>query len=400
MVLRVLLFSVSNAPSTWDHVASHSVYLHGWSHGGAPRRVPPRDDKECERRRKTLDWQQGPSQRCPRCDEKPGAGVCPSPGSLVEFVKLFDKAVVICRGVACVRHKFGYWPGNLDLDVLDVDEFNKDLASRSHPRVARALGIFESSSTKSHWAKVTRHRVLSLLTHLSAVLASRARNHSNVLVLESDVRPVEKHALSAELVPEIGNLLRSRSWEILRPSGYYYDFSNYRFRKLKNRTCPVECLCRRWGNTSRVCVVAAGCKIKNTELYAVQRKAYPVFEKMQARALSRLAEINNVASLPNQSEADETILARFDKDAFPWIDLAIPTTFNSVLIVPQIVVQQTKQGDVKTSERFFKSCLQMPSPPPLSPAAALAAAAFPAAAVGGMGVIPMPEGHGGKDGPP
>ena len=279
----------------------------------------------------------------------------------MDFVKLFDRAVVICRGVACVRHKFGYWPLDLDLDVLDVDEFNKDLASRSHPRVARALGIFESSSTKSHWAKATRHRVLSLLTHLSAVLASRARNDSNVLVLESDVRPVEKHALSAELVAEIGTLLKRRTWQILRPSGYYHDFSEYRFRKL-NGTCPVECLCRRWGSTntsSRVCEVQAGCKIKNTELYAVQRREYPVFEDMHARALSRLAEINEVASLPNQSEADETILARFDKDAFPWIDLAIPATFNSVLIVPQIVVQQTKQGEVKTSERFFKSCLRM-----------------------------------------
>ncbi len=364
-----------NAPSTtWDYVSQRSTYLHNHHNERSDgRRAPPRDDKECERRRKTLDWQRGPSRRCPRCDEKPGAGVCPSPGSLVDFIKLFDRAVVICRGVACVRHRFGYWPGDLDLDVLDVDDFNKNLASRSHPRVARALGIsdddYSSSSSKqllaSHWAKAARHRVLNLFAHLSVVVASRARNDRNVLVLESDVRPVEKHALPAELVAEIGFLLRSRRWQILRPAGYYYHFSDYRFRKL-NGTCPFECLCRRWGSTNtssrRFCEVQAGCNIKNTELYAVESEAYPIFDEMHARALSRLAEINAKAAslLPNNNfaEVDETILAHFNKDAFPWIDIALPSNFKSVLIVPQIVVQQTKQGEVKTSERFFKSCLR------------------------------------------
>ena len=313
-----------------------------------------RDDEECNKRKKFLRWDNGPTKVCPRCDERPGAGICPAAGTLSEFVQLFDRAVVICRGVTCARHESGYWPVDLEIDILNVDEFNHELASHSHPRVAAALGLVSSPMVKSHWAETIRHRVLGLLAHLTAVLTSRARNHSNVVVFESDLRPVERHALSAKLVRELGDVLRSRKWEVLRPSGYYYKFSDYRHREL-NGTCPTECLCHRWGNMNRACEVRPGCNIKNLELYAINQAAYPSFEALHARALSRLASINAaVASRPSQSE--ETILARFDKEAFPWNDVWLPASFRSVLILPQIVVQQIKQGDVITSERFARTC--------------------------------------------
>lgn len=93
----------------------------------------------------------------------------------------------------------------------------------------------------------------------------------------------------------------------------------------------------------------------NLELYAVNKAVFPVFRALHKRALSRLATINKeVSSHPTQS--DEEILLKFDKMSFPWGDMWLPSTFRSILIVPQIVVQQIKQGEIETSERFSRIC--------------------------------------------
>lgn len=347
------------AQTTWDWKKQHSTYLCDFDTKIFRDERKPRDDEECKKRKKLLGWDNGPTRVCPRCDEKRGAGICPGAGTLSDFLHLFDRAVVICSGVACARHYSGYWPLDLNIEVLDVENVNRNLSSISHPRVAEALGIGMPETRlkrRSRWEETTRHRVLGLFAHLTAVL-STSPNQSNVAVVESDVRPVEKHALSATHVRQLGEAVRHYSWETLRPTGYFFDFSNYRFKSL-NGTCPAKCRCRtpKWRQRiDRACEVGPGCNIKNLELYAVNKAVFPVFRALHKRALSHMATINKeVSSHPTQS--DEEILLKFDKLSFPWSDMWLPATFRSILIVPQIVVQQIKQGEIETSERFSRIC--------------------------------------------
>ena len=45
-----------------------------------------------------------------------------------------------------------------------------------------------------------------------------------------------------------------------------------------------------------------------------------------------------------------------ERDALPYIDVWLPAAFRTVLVVPQIVVQQVRQHEVATSVAFARAC--------------------------------------------
>ena len=130
----------------------------------------PRGD--CSNETKT----RSPTATCPRCDEVPGAGVCPAPGSLADFALLFNRTYILCSGHVrpvhrpnglnspprsnCERHRGGYWPEELHrrIRVFDHTQLNQRFARLAGPTAAVALGIVgQKRSRPDHQVEAARH---------------------------------------------------------------------------------------------------------------------------------------------------------------------------------------------------------------------------------------------------
>ena len=106
------------------------------------------------------------------------------------------------------------------------------------------------------------------------------------------------------------------------------------------------------------------CEIKNAEAYAVHARVYGRFIAMRHAVLQNLVRVgDNVSAFASAHGAKaqlRAVLAQLeDRNAFPHVDQWLPATFDAVLVLPQIVVQQVRQGDVATSESFAKACAPM-----------------------------------------
>ena len=194
-----------------------------------------------------------------------------------------------------------------------------------------------------------RHRILSLLAHTHLIALAAEEGAESVLVLEGDVRPVRRHALSLKDVRTLSaDLSSSTSWQVIRPTGYHHAFGSFRSSFFSPRgdgianACPAQCACRRFGSSRRACVVAAAgqeagvaaeataeaaplnpaplfsaplnrtsinlnsaplhlnysgrCDVRNSEAYAVHRRGFAPFLELRRRALAALQQAEATAA--------------------------------------------------------------------------------------------------------
>ena len=373
----------------------------------------PRGD--CAEAEKKRVW----SPTCPRCEEVAGAGVCPAPGSFVDFALLFNATYVLCLGdQTCPRHRAGYWPPHLHerIRVFDGRELDKALAHKLSPRAAAILGLGLTKAARrkqedkaGYWLRIVRHRILALLASLRLVEIAKAAGLPNVLILEGDVRPVPRYALSPTDLASLRSHLQSDQWEIVRPSGYFYDFAQYRLKQAKSRPCPSRCRCtpinQPDGPASSLlrppaCVVRrakqnnleARCDVRDTVGFAAHSRTFGAFRKLRRGALEALTTLSLTAAacVEEEIEVNKRGSATHDKrgsasqtaaaaaarpvnasfgwspadfDAVvPWFDKWLPARFDTTYLLPSIVVQQIRQADVETSIHFRRKCMEHARP--------------------------------------
>ena len=379
-----------------------------------PDYVERGDCADAERRRV---W----SATCPRCQEVAGAGVCPAPGTLSDFMLLFNRTFVLCFGSeTCPRHERGYWPRAVHerMTVIDGKTLDARLSRHLGPKGAALLGILASNATVAahrhkkkapYWVRIARHRVLALLATLKVIEQARAANLQNALILEGDVRPVPRNALDASEIAALRRYLSTTPWEVVRPSGYFFDFAQYR-AKGGAAACPAQCRCERPGGLRRACVVrralpprgtaprgrrslgqggalddggsgaAAGmplatlearCDVRDTVAFAVHARTFATFRRVRRGALDALAQIAAAASAAEaaaDAQAEDLYPANasfgWPSELFnarlPWFDKYLPARFDTLYVLPSLVVQQVRQGDESTSRAFRTKCMVVP----------------------------------------
>lgn len=107
---------------------------------------------EAERRRV---W----SESCPRCQDVPGAGVCPAPGTLENFMLLFNRTYVLCFSPeTCRRHRRGYWSPEVHARMTVFDGHDLDKKLLLPPRASGFLGSFQKILLSRKCA-ITRRRL-------------------------------------------------------------------------------------------------------------------------------------------------------------------------------------------------------------------------------------------------
>lgn len=318
------------------------------------------------------------SDTCPRCQEVPGAGVCPAPGTLADFMLLFNHTYVMCFGPeTCPRHRYGYWPIEVHrrMTVIDGHDLDRKLARRLGPHLAAWLGISPSPhgsilgqssiGEAPGWVRTLRHRVVALLSTLKVVDLARAAGLPNELVLEGDIRPVPKFALNMDDISGLRSYMRESPWEVIRPSGYFFDFSHYRGRG-RARRCPIQCQCAQT-TLKRACLVHRStdiktrCDVRDTVGFALHESTYPVFSKMRHEVLQTISEMassTNSESMSPSYPINESfgLPHQIFEERMPWFDKWLPARFNSLYILPSIIVQQVRQGDTETSVSFQRHC--------------------------------------------
>ncbi len=317
------------------------------------------------------------SDTCPRCQEVPGAGVCPAPGTFADFMMLFNHTYVLCFGPGtCPRHRYGYWPREVHrrMTVIDGHDLDRKLARRLGPHLAALLGISSSHASTLErrsirqappWVRTLRHRIIALLSTLTIVDLARAAGRPNVLVLEGDIRPVPKFALNMSDIFGLRSYMRANPWEVIRPSGYFFDFSHYRGRGRTSR-CPLQCQCART-TLKRACLVHRSrdiktrCDVRDTVGFALHATTFPVFHRMRHEVLQTLSEMASSSDSQSTSRSypiNESFgwPQQIFEERVPWFDKWLPARFNSLYILPSIVVQQIRQGDAETSVSFQRHC--------------------------------------------
>ena len=333
------------------------------------------------------------SVSCPRCEEVPGAGVCPAPGTLSDFVRLFNHTYVLCFGTrSCPRHRQGYWPRDVHerMTVLDGHELDAKLGQRLGPFARSLLGIGDNQSRPTHskrgslisrkeahlllkkerdedrQIRTLQHRMKQLLAVLEIIELAHSAGLPNVLVLEGDVRPVSKFSLSASEVSQFDTYLRENAWEVVRPSAYFQEFgwaSPYSSRP-RRTTCLGPCNCTIPTGLDRACLVRRAehlesrCDVRDTVAFAVHSRAFQTFRSLRQTALDALFDADCSNSSARRLYRYGIPGKQFDL-AFPWFDIWLPTRFDSLYVLPSIVVQQVKQGDEKTSLLYLTKCTHL-----------------------------------------
>ena len=308
---------------------------------------------------------------------------------------LFNHTFVLCFGAAtCPRHRSGYWPRHVHerMTVIDGADIDRSLAVRLGKDAAALLGIVLPNATRAErklhqerqrqrktpdWLQIVRHRVLALLASLEVIKIAQTAGLPSVLFLEGDVRPVPSNALLANDIQELRSYLSLHPWQVIRPSGYFYDFAQYRARG-GAATCPQRCVCKPTG-LRRGCMVPrapvvreAGkanadwlqgrCDVRDTVGFAAHARTYAAFRALRRKSLHAFARISAMLSgaLPTNSSFGWPV-ETFDK-SFPWFDKWLPARFDSLYLLPSIMVQQVRQGDQMTSRLFMRKCMQHEQP--------------------------------------
>lgn len=304
---------------------------------------------------------------CPRCEEVPGAGVCPAPGSVGALALEFDQVFVLCMGTSCLRHRTGYWPPAVHqrLTVFDAQDMDRTLSEEVGPQVSKLLCIGASAvpQPRKKADRVLRHRILALLATLQLVVEAQHRDLQSVLIVEADLHPLSntEFELNPAGVTGIVAALRAREWSVLRLGGQYQSYNSYR----QTTECPTGCTCS--AITGHACEVRPPiwggeyCVVKDSVAFAVHRRAFGSFANARHRALRALHRAVHSESGMAASTLNWTSLPAESFDGawgeLPWFDMWLPATQPSIYVLPSIAVQQVKQGDVSSSVRFARQCL-------------------------------------------
>ena len=108
------------------------------------------------------------------------------------------------------------------------------------------------------WQTAQQKRLLPLAAHLHAVALAAEEGASRVMILESDLKPLVANRLPPAQLAELSHTLRTRRWQILRPTGYHRAFTSSR-TKQRNGSCTAACACTVISPAlPRACEVKAG----------------------------------------------------------------------------------------------------------------------------------------------
>ena len=299
-------------------------------------------------------------------------------GHLIETT--FERIFVLCFDETCLPHEHTgahalWWPSIRDRITVfngrDLDRKNADLfhffgctATRCPQSEARLRLATGGRAEIAKWRKGSRHRVASLLSHLSMVEHAAQLNLTNVLILEADfVRAAlsETHlacsgvnsSVSLLAAQKMHDALKTHDWEILRFSMSINPIPT--MKTAKNTTvCTRHCLCRDWeGNRHveaamsypKMCVVRASanasfnasfmppllhwsqapmCDLRDSSAYAVHSSAFSAF-------VTFLRQLRRFPGALRNETAD-----------IPHVDIWLPNYFDNLMILPQLVAQQSR----------------------------------------------------------
>ena len=212
-----------------------------------------------------------PSIECPRCQENPRAGACPEPGPMADLMRLFPRVLIICGGFECARHAGGYWPQDVQarIRLVRFEPVNLRLAAELGQGLSLELGIGPALAgapprLSAAWQAATQKRLLPLAAHLHAVALAAEEGVDRVMILESDLKPLVANRLPPAQLAELSQTLRTRPWQIFRPTGYHRAFTSSR-TKQRNGSCTAACACTPISPAlPRACEVKAGAAWRQT----------------------------------------------------------------------------------------------------------------------------------------
>ena len=115
----------------------------------------------------------------------------------------------------------------------------------------------------------------------------------------------------------------------------------------------------------------ARCDVRDTVAFAAHARTFPAFRKLRRAALHAITQMaaqlraspaRAVSSTRGKLEPSSSnssfgwSIEAFD-EKLPWFDKWLPARFDSLYILPSIVVQQIRQGDERTSANFMAKCM-------------------------------------------
>ena len=319
----------------------------------------------------------------PRCDVHTfNAHVCPAPGRIEDFMRLFDRTFVLCLKANCLRHQpGGYWPPTIADRVvaMDGEELDEVLAARLGGRGAAFL---KSDLQTAGTAQSEKHRVLTFFAQLELVRIAASRGLRSVLIIEADFTPITANTLKHDELRALSVALRRQPWSIVRAAGMY-RCTNARSGR-KPTVCPPACACAQVASAVHACIHmhayvracvrtstfaqvaglrracrlptnSSACGVRNSVAYAVGKAAFPTFLATYNASFARLQQRYEAwrrhgpsrppqpqlphepqQQPPPQSCANHPIGAHggnnpWNRDYahFPWFDAWLPDTFES-----------------------------------------------------------------------
>ena len=302
---------------------------------------------------------------------------------LGRFLEKWERIFVLCYKESCAVHRPNggadgrrmWWPAVqrrvVIFDGAELDEKNIDMlrwagcaltnttAGRASELTAAEPCRFNHRGGGADWRRTSKHRLATLLAHLTMVEQAAKLNLSRVLILEADAVPTQAgdhlsrnrtHAL--HVAHRMGRALATNMWSVLRLSGMFYS-QEYAPSRNGERSCTRHCLCSRWKGNALVkplkpdfhfCKVAPApkrsdmivpmledmntwCDVRDTAAYAVHQSAFAVF----------VAYLNRLRGLPSW--------LRNGANDVPAIDNWLPHTFPCVYVFPTLVSQPTTETD-------------------------------------------------------
>ena len=126
---------------------------------------------------------------------------------------------------------------------MRFEPINQRLAAELGQGLSAELGIGPALTAapprlSAAWQTAQQRRILPLAAHLHAVALAAEEGASRVMILESDLKPLAANRLPPAQLSELAQALRTRRWQILRPTGYHRAFTSSR-SKQRNGSCTV-----------------------------------------------------------------------------------------------------------------------------------------------------------------
>ena len=155
------------------------------------------------------------------------------------------------------------------------------------------------------WQTAQQKRLLPFAAHLHAVALAAEEGVSSVMILESDLKPLAPNRLPPAQLTELSHTLRTRRWQIFRPTGYHRAFTSSR-AKQRNGSCTAACACTTISPAlPRACEVKAG----GVRAGSAWRQTAPSLAALPSPLTSRARAAGAAASclVPDYSAADTAI---------------------------------------------------------------------------------------------